>query len=98
MSVTPLAVARLAGHADTRHPEYQGVKSRIHQEVLNRVNLERLTHIKREDAEPELRGLIVGMLEQECRRTPLSLAERENLIVEVFHELFGLGPLEALLR
>ena len=34
---------------------------------------------KREDAEPELRGLIVGMLEREEQRTPLSLAERENL-------------------
>ena len=28
---------------------------------------------------------------------PLSLAERESLVVDVLHELFGLGPLEALL-
>ena len=29
--------------------------------------------------------------------TPLSLGERESLITDVLHELFGLGPLEALL-
>jgi pilus assembly protein CpaF len=83
--------------ADTRHPEYQALKGRIHQELLNRLNLDRLASVKREDAEPELRTLIISILEREQQRTPLSLVERENLIVDVFHELFGLGPLEAML-
>jgi pilus assembly protein CpaF len=52
--------------------------------------------VKRGEAEPELRGLIIDMLERE-HDTPLSLAERDNLITDVLHELFGLGPLEALL-
>ncbi len=82
--------------ADTRHPQYQALKGRVHQELLNRLNLDRLSKVKRGEAEPELRSLIVGMLERE-RETPLSLAERENLITDVLHELFGLGPLEALL-
>jgi pilus assembly protein CpaF len=82
--------------ADTRHPQYQALKGRVHQELLNRLNLDRLSKVKRGEAEPELRGLIVDMLERE-RETPLSLAERENLITDVLHELFGLGPLEALL-
>src|SRR5215210_7776918 len=86
-----------ASPADTRHPEYQALKGRIHKELLNRIDLARLGQVKREDAEPELRGLMVGMLEREEQRTPLSLAERENLIVDVFNELFGLGPLEELL-
>ncbi len=54
--------------------------------------------MKREDAEPEIRGLIVGMLEKESHATPLSLFEREALISDVINELFGLGPLEAFLR
>ncbi len=83
--------------ADTRHPEYQALKGRVHQELLNRLNLERLTQIKREDAEPELRGLIVGILEREGQRTPLSLLERETLVIDLLNELFGLGPLEELL-
>jgi pilus assembly protein CpaF len=82
--------------ADTRHPQYQALKGRIHQELLNRLNLDRLSKVKRVEAEPELRSLIVDMLERE-RDTPLSLAERENLITDVLHELFGLGPLEELL-
>lgn len=84
--------------ADTWHPKFQEIKSRIHAELLNRLNLDRLTTVKRDVAEPEIRGLIVGMLEAEARTTPLSLREREQLITDVLHELFGLGPLEELLR
>jgi pilus assembly protein CpaF len=93
--LTSLSLA--PGAADTRHPEYQALKGRIHQELLNRLNLERLAKVRPEEAEPELRTLIGGMLEREQEKTPLSSAERENLIVDVLNELFGLGPLEALL-
>ena len=83
---------------DTRNASYQDLKSRIHQDLLNRLNLDRLTRVRREDAEPEIRTLIAGMLERERDRTPLSLYERENIVNDVLHELFGLGPLEALLH
>jgi pilus assembly protein CpaF len=83
---------------DTRNASYQDLKSRIHQDLLNRLNLDRLTRVRREDAEPEIRSLIAGMLERERDRTPLSLYERENIVNDVLHELFGLGPLEALLH
>jgi len=69
----------------------------VHTELLNRLRLDKLANITREDAEPELRSLIVGILEREQETTPLSFSEREALIVEVLDELFGLGPLEALL-
>ena len=81
----------------TRPPQYQTLKARVHQELLNRLNLERLTRMKREEAEPELRTLIVEMLDHESRVTPLSLFERDGLITDILHELFGLGPLEVLL-
>jgi pilus assembly protein CpaF len=87
----------LAFSADTRHPQYQEMKGRIHQELLNRLNLERLTQIKRADAEPEVRSIIVSLLERESEKTPLSRFEREALIGDVLNELFGLGPLEELL-
>jgi pilus assembly protein CpaF len=83
---------------DVRHPQYQDIKARIHQSLLNRLNLERLTKVRREDAEPEIRGLILGMLDTEAQTTPLSLYEREALISDVLNELFGLGPLEQLLH
>jgi pilus assembly protein CpaF len=87
-----------AGAVDTRGSHYQELKSKIHQELLNRLNLDRLTRMRRDEAEPEIRSLIVGMVERESSTMPLSLFEREAVISDVLNELFGLGPLEALLR
>src|SRR5262245_8019919 len=84
--------------AGTRHHEYQEIKSRIHQELLNRINMQRLATVSRKDAETEIRGLIVSLLDRETGVTPLSLYERETLLGDVLNELFGLGPLEVLLH
>jgi pilus assembly protein CpaF len=83
---------------DLRHSHYQDVKSRIHEQLLNRLNLERLSQVKRDEAEPELRSVIGALLEREAETTPLSLNERDTIVVDVLNELFGLGPLEAILR
>src|SRR4029078_9870974 len=45
-----------------------------------------------------MRYLIGGMLDLEARTTPLSLAERDQLVTDILNELFGLGPLEELLH
>jgi pilus assembly protein CpaF len=82
---------------DDRQNQYQEVKSRIHELLLNRLNLERLSKVRREDAEPELRTVIGTLLEKEAEATPLSLFERNNVVNDVLNELFGLGPLEQLL-
>jgi pilus assembly protein CpaF len=83
--------------SDSRHPQYQDVKARIHTQLLNRLNLERLSQVRREDAEPELRSVIGALLEKEAENNPLSLYERESIVIDVLNELFGLGPLEAIL-
>ncbi|MEO5897250.1 MAG: CpaF family protein [Vicinamibacterales bacterium] len=93
-----LASGHTGGGVDTRSAYYQDLKSRIHQDLLNRLDLDRLARMRREDAEPEIRGLTIGMIERESSSTPLSLFEREALISDVLNELFGLGPLEVLLR
>src|SRR6478672_2696751 len=87
-----------AAAGDTRSAHYQELKAKVHQELLNRLNLERLTRVSRREAEPEIRELINHMIEAEAQTTPLSLFERENLIIDVLDELFGLGPLEVLLK
>ena len=84
--------------ADVRNPQYQALKGRIHQDLLNRLNLDRLTKTSRADAAPEIRGVIQELLDRENQRVPLSLFDRENVINDVFDELFGLGPLEVLLK
>jgi pilus assembly protein CpaF len=83
---------------DVRQTHYQEVKSRIHEQLLNRLNLERLSQVKRDEAEPELRSVIAALLEREAEQTPLSLYERDSIVVDVLNELFGLGPLEAILK
>jgi pilus assembly protein CpaF len=92
-----LRARSLASAVDIRHPKYQELKGRIHQGLLNRLNLERLGRVQRAEAEPEIRHIVLGMLEEEGRSTPLSQFEREALITDVLDELFGLGPLETLL-
>ena len=98
MSTTMMGATIGAESVDARSRNYQELKSRVHNDLLNRLDLDRLTRLQREIAEPEIRNLIVVMLERESAATPLSLFERESLIADVINELFGLGPLEMLLH
>ena len=97
MEATMTPAAARTGVVDVRQRHYQELKEKIHRSLLNRLNLDRLNRVGRAQAEPEIRGLIVGLLDAETQTVPLSLFEREALITDVFHELFGLGPLESLL-
>jgi pilus assembly protein CpaF len=87
-----------ASVADTRSSHYQELKSRVHQELLKRLNLQRLNNVSRREAEPEIRDLITTLLDSEAQTTPLSSYERESLVADVLDEIFGLGPLEVLLK
>jgi pilus assembly protein CpaF len=84
--------------SDPRQRSYQELKGKIHHDLLNRLNLERLTQMGQKEAEPEIRRMILDIIERSSDSTPLSLSERETLVVDVLNELFGLGPLEGLLR
>ncbi len=92
-----LRAERPGAGVDVRQAHYQETKERVHRALLNRLNLDRLTRVGRAEAEPEIRSLIVSLLDTETRAVPLSLFEREALITDVLNELFGLGPLETLL-
>jgi pilus assembly protein CpaF len=91
-------LSKAATVTDTRTPVYQALKGKIHQELLNRLNLDKLTRTSKSEAEPEIRVLIQDLLDRENQRVPLSLSERESLVGDVLNELFGLGPLEVLLK
>ena len=97
MAISERAHVVTGGVVDVRQAHYQDTKERVHRTLLNRLNLDRLNRVGREQAEPEIRGLIMTLLETESSNVPLSMSEREALITDVFHELFGLGPLETLL-
>ena len=88
---------RASRPVDTRDPQYQELKKQLHRELLDRLNLQRLTHLARADAEPQVRAIAAGMLDAHGR-APLTATEREMLVGDVLDELLALGPLEALLR
>ena len=79
-----------------QRPQYVEMKANVHRKLLGRLNLEALAHADRSRAENEIRTVLVGLLSEEA--TPLSMSEREALFGEILDEVFGLGPLEPLLR
>jgi pilus assembly protein CpaF len=85
-----------AAPAAPPRPGYLELKARVHGKLLNRLNLEALAQSDRARAEGEIRTLLGVLLGEE--NMPLSLGERETLFVEVIDDVFGLGPLEPLLR
>jgi pilus assembly protein CpaF len=74
---------------------YQEMKARLHRAIINRMDLTKLGQLDPEQLHNEVARLVEDMLAAE--NAPLSISERERLIGEVRHELFGLGPLEPLL-
>ena len=76
--------------------QYLELRASVHKKLLNRLNLEALANADRARAEGEIRSLLGLLLSEES--TPLSLTERETLFAEVLDDVFGLGPLEPLLR
>src|SRR5262244_427524 len=76
--------------------EYQQVKADLHRKILDRLDLEKLGRTNSETAREEVLALIRNSVNAEA--VPLSFAERERLAREVLDEIFGLGPLEPLLK
>jgi pilus assembly protein CpaF len=76
--------------------QYLELRAAVHRKLLNRLNLEALANAERSRAEGEIRSLLALLLSEES--TPISLTERESLFAEVLDDVFGLGPLEPLLR
>jgi len=76
--------------------EYVELKANVHKKLLNRLNLEALAQADRTRAENEIKTLVVQLVNEEG--TPISLGERDTLFNELIDEVFGLGPLEPLLR
>jgi pilus assembly protein CpaF len=74
---------------------FQEMKSRLHRTLINRMDLTKLGTLTPEQVHAEVSRLAESVLAQEA--LPLSSSERERLVNDVQHELFGLGPLEPLL-
>jgi pilus assembly protein CpaF len=76
--------------------DYQQVKADLHRKILDRLDLEKLGRTTGDSAREEVLILIRSSVNSEA--VPLSFAEREQLSREILDEIFGLGPLEPLLK
>ena len=75
--------------------DFASVKTAIHRKLIQKLNLDKLTEVNREDVRREVSQILEALVHGES--TPMNLQERERLVQEVLDEVFGLGPLEPLL-
>lgn len=83
------------GQENSGQHSFQEMKSRLHRALINRMDLTKLAALTQEQVHAEVSRLAESVLAQEAM--PLSTSERDRLVNDVQHELFGLGPLEPLL-
>src|SRR3984957_11295975 len=81
--------------AQVTRTDFGTVKATIHRKLIQKLNLDRLTEVNREDVRREVTQILEALVVGES--TPMNLQERERLAQEVLDEVFGLGPLEPLL-
>jgi len=74
---------------------FQEMKARLHRAIITRLDLTKLKALPADRVHGEVSRLAEDLLTAE--NAPLSVVERDRLVTEVHHELFGLGPLEPLL-
>ena len=97
----PLPAASSNGHGSVESPgrgreAYYDLKTRIHRQLIERLDLTKVDLLPLETVQQQIRRIVEDMLASDD--TPLSRQEREQLVLEVEHETFGLGPLEPLMQ
>src|SRR4249920_3447950 len=74
----------------------QDLRLRIHRRLIDTLDLSKLSNLEMERVRVEIRRILEDMVAAEA--IPLSRADRDRLVMEVQHEVFGLGPLETLMK
>src|SRR5215210_146565 len=72
------------------------VKTQIHSKLLNSLSPEQLRTLNKDGVREQVGNVVERLVADES--IPMTVAEREKLIEEVLDEVFGLGPLEPLLK
>src|SRR4030095_3929266 len=97
-----LEPAPVTTNGSVREPQRAGeaayfeLKTRIHRQLIENLALGKLALLPRETVQQQIQRIVEDMLATD--ETPLSRQEREQLVVEVQHETFCLGPIEPLMQ
>ena len=89
--VRPNSGARAVGESVQQH-----IKTSVHKELIKRIDLEKLGEMQERGGQQQLFLAIQQIITEQG--VPLSGVERDKLAQEVVDEVFGLGPLEPLLK
>ena len=74
----------------------QDLRLRIHRRLIETLDLTKLSNLEMERVRVEIRRILEDLVMAEA--IPLSRTDRDRLVMEVQHEVFGLGPLETLMK
>jgi pilus assembly protein CpaF len=72
------------------------LKSQVHQKLLNSLTADQLRDLSKDSVRGQIAAVVEKLILDEA--LPMTVAEREKLIEEILDEVFGLGPLEPLLK
>jgi pilus assembly protein CpaF len=76
--------------------EFENIKRRIHQRLVDKIDLSRVGDLKGESFRREIRLVVEHLCDSE--NSYLNRSERDRVVEEVLDETLGLGPLEFLLK
>uniref|UniRef100_A0A7C2K152 CpaF family protein n=1 Tax=Schlesneria paludicola TaxID=360056 RepID=A0A7C2K152_9PLAN len=88
--------ARLGDGLDEEELTYQRLKVRIHERLVDSLDLSMLAHVARDELTREVRALTQDVLVEEAPH--LDGEPRARMLDDVYDEIFGLGPLEPLMQ
>ncbi|MDB5358624.1 MAG: CpaF family protein [Phycisphaerales bacterium] len=96
VTAPPIAPHPNPGQSSERASYLSQLKVRIHQQLVNRLDVQNLRVLPPETVRGEVRVLIRELCQNE--KGLINSADQERLMDEVMDETFGLGPLETLLK
>jgi pilus assembly protein CpaF len=71
-------------------------KAEIHRTLISKLDLEKLSRVNNSQARQAVSGIVKEIIAEQ--RVPLNFDEQEKIQADLLDEVFGLGPLEPLLR
>jgi pilus assembly protein CpaF len=74
----------------------ESYKAEIHKTLISKLDLEKLSRVNSNQARQAVLGIVKEIMADQ--RVPLSYDEQERIQSDLLDEVFGLGPLEPLLR
>src|SRR4051794_27576117 len=75
---------------------FEQLKADVHRTLISKLDLEKLATVQPTRARQAVASLITDLVGD--NKMPLNAVEKERIQADLLDEVFGLGPLEALLR